>query len=88
MTLPPNARLHVDARWGETVPKYGQLPALQTTQGPGVLAMWIFIVYESNMGLTFLEVRCATVFVVLPNCVPSTVQRLLCTIFELVRTLT
>ena len=56
MTLPPNARLHVQSQWAETVYKYGQLPALQTTEGPGVLAMWILIVYASNMGLTFLEV--------------------------------
>ena len=44
-----------NALYGARVDKFAHLIALNTSEGPGVVAMWLFLVYESNMGLTYLE---------------------------------
>lgn len=55
LTLPVGSRLHVSPVFGATVDQWAKLVALNTTGGPGVLAMWSLFVYESTMGLTYLE---------------------------------
>lgn len=55
LALPPSARLRVQTSWATRVAKYDQLMALNVSGTSGIVAMWILFVYDSNMGLTYLE---------------------------------